>query len=49
MSELTPTKKKTIMTMYSLSQKTADIAAEIGCHPSTIRCNHKKLLRNPNF
>ncbi|KAI0357976.1 hypothetical protein OH77DRAFT_1371510, partial [Trametes cingulata] len=48
MAELTPTKKKTIMTMYSLGQKTADIAAEIGCHPSTVRRNHKKLLENPN-
>ncbi|KAI0350329.1 hypothetical protein OH77DRAFT_1376811, partial [Trametes cingulata] len=48
MAELTPTKKKTIMTMYSLGQKTADIAAEIGCHPSTVHRNHKKLLENPD-
>ncbi|KAI0366343.1 hypothetical protein BV20DRAFT_906194, partial [Pilatotrama ljubarskyi] len=48
MAELTPTKKKTIMTMYSLGQKTAAIAAEIGCHPSTVCHNHKKLLEKPN-
>ncbi|KAI0349387.1 hypothetical protein OH77DRAFT_1378050, partial [Trametes cingulata] len=48
MAELTSTKKKTIMMMYSLGQKTADIAAEIGCHPSTVRHNHKKLLENPD-
>ncbi|KAI0371206.1 hypothetical protein BV20DRAFT_913827, partial [Pilatotrama ljubarskyi] len=42
------TKKKTIMMMYNLGQKTADVAAKIGCHPFTVHCNYEKLLENPN-
>ncbi|CDO75639.1 hypothetical protein BN946_scf184840.g22 [Trametes cinnabarina] len=49
MVELTPTKKARLYTLMEHGAKPRDAAAEIGCDPSTARCNYAKLQKNPDF